>query len=35
MPAKAIEVYKKLILKFPEKKPYFVAHIEKLKEILD
>jgi len=29
---KAIEVYNKLIWKFPHKKAYFVARIEELKE---
>lgn len=30
--AKAINVYEKLILKYPEKRAYFVAELEKLKE---
>ena len=31
-PAKAIEIYKKLIWKFPQKKAYFASQIEKLKK---
>lgn len=34
MYVKAIEVYKKLILKFPEKKSYFASRIKKLEEKL-
>jgi hypothetical protein len=33
--AKAIEVYNKLILKYPEKSPYFAGEIEKIKMIIN